>query len=69
MTFHALACRCGGIGRHAVLRGQWRFLRASSSLAIGTGLRRLVLMAIPQNEVNAVVATAFFAPVFAAEAA
>ena len=29
-------CRCGGIGRHAVLRGQWEQSRASSSLAIGT---------------------------------
>lgn len=28
--------RCGGIGRHAVLRGQWGKLRASSNLAIGT---------------------------------
>ena len=28
--------RCGGIGRHAVLRGQWGKLCASSNLAIGT---------------------------------
>ena len=28
--------RCGGIGRHAVLRGQWANTRASSNLAIGT---------------------------------
>ena len=31
--------RCGGIGRHAVLRGQWGIPRASSNLAIGTVIR------------------------------
>ena len=33
--------RCGGIGRHAVLRGQWGQLRASSNLAIGTAAAML----------------------------
>ena len=29
--------RRGGIGRHAVLRGQWEKSRGSSSLPVGTG--------------------------------
>ena len=37
--------RCGGIGRHAVLRGQWRQLCASSNLAIGTAL--VILFFLP----------------------
>ena len=39
------ASRCGGIGRHAVLRGQWGKLRASSSLAIGTAFFVLLTIA------------------------
>ncbi len=38
MKYRQTICRCGGIGRHAVLRGQWGKLRASSNLAIGTRL-------------------------------
>ncbi len=50
--------RCGGIGRHAVLRGQWGQLRASSNLAIGTAAgfflpALLILLLVPAAPAHA----------------